>query len=148
MFAFYIPFTRRIFPDWLASGSLVLSQITLLIFSLLNWRLPGMPLLIFGLGCNLAVILSNGGFMPLPVETASRLVSPSVIDSLELGGRISSASKDILLPGEQISLPFLSDRFVAPSFFPYRFAFSVGDVFIGLGAFWLLVQGQPGGVSR
>jgi hypothetical protein len=147
MFAFYIPFTRQQFPDWLASGSLVLSQLMLLIFGLLNLRLPGMPLLVFGLGCNLVVILANGGFMPLPVETASRLVSPHVMDSLEIGGRIGHASKDILLPGERISLPLLSDRFVPPPFFPYRFAFSIGDVFIGVGAFWLLVQGQSGAVS-
>jgi hypothetical protein len=147
LFAFYLPFTRQQYPDWLASGSLVLSQLTLLAFGLVNLRLPGMPLLIFGLGCNLVVILANGGFMPLPVETASRLVSPHVMDSLEVGGRIGYASKDILLPGEQISLPFLSDRFVSPAFFPYRFAFSIGDVFIGIGAFWLLVQGQSVAVT-
>jgi hypothetical protein len=143
MFAFYLPLTRRLFPDWLASGSLVLSQITLLAFALLNWRLFGMPLLIFGLGCNLLVILVNGGFMPLPVETASRLVSASVLDSLEVGGRISSTSKDILLRESRILLPFLSDRFIPPTFFPYRFAFSLGDIFIGFGAFGLLLRGQP-----
>lgn len=143
MFAFYLPFTRRLYPDWLASASLVLSQLMLLVFALLNWRLPFMALLAFGLGCNLAVILANGGFMPLPVETASRLVSKSVLDGLEIGGRIGSASKDILLPEAQILLPLLADRFIPPSFFLYHFAFSLGDVFIGLGAFGLLARGGP-----
>jgi hypothetical protein len=142
MFAFYLPLTRWLFPDWLASVSLVLSQIALLVFVLLNRRLPGMPLLTLGLGCNLLVILANGGFMPLPVETASRLVSVSVLSNLEVGGRIGNASKDILLPEAQTILPFLADRFSPPAFFPYRFAFSLGDVFIGFGAFGLLAQGQ------
>jgi hypothetical protein len=26
---------------------------------------------------------------------------------------------------------------------PYRFAFSVGDVFVAAGAFWMLVGGRP-----
>lgn len=144
MAAFYLPATRRIVSDEIASASLVGSQIILLVFSFANFRLPGMPVLAFGLGCNLAVILANGGFMPLTLGAAAQLVNQSVLDSLVQGERISSASKDIILSESQIQLNWLADRFVPPAFMPYRFAFSVGDLFVAAGAFWMLVvRRQP-----
>lgn len=99
-----------------------------------------MPVLMFGLGCNLAVILANGGFMPLPQEAAARLVSQDVLDSLVLGGRISPSSKDIFLQEASIRLPWLADRFTSPSFLPYRVAYSAGDILIAIGVFLLLVR--------
>lgn len=140
--AFYFPFTRVLLSDSTASWCLMVSQALLLVFAWLNRSLPGMSLLMFGLGCNLAVIVANGGFMPLPVGAASQLVPQEVLDELVQGGRISHASKDVLLPEASIRLLWLADFFVSPSFLPYRFAYSIGDIFIALGAFWLLVKGQ------
>ena len=125
--AFYLPYTRRLLSDEMASLFLISSQIMLLVFTVLNLRVPGMPVLALGLACNLAVILANGGFMPLTTNAASRLVSQSVLDSLVIGERIGSASKDVLLSETNIRLPWLADRFVPPQNFPYRFAFSLGD---------------------
>jgi hypothetical protein len=141
-FAFYLPLTRQYVPDEVASACLVCSQFLLLVFAAVNRHMTGMPLLAFGLGCNLAVILANGGFMPLPWEAAASLAGPSILNSLELGERISSSSKDVLLLSPQIALPWLADRFVPPDFMPYRFAFSLGDIFIAAGAFWLLVASK------
>ena len=141
--AFYLPFTRRLLTDELASFSLICSQLILLVFTILNRRLPGMPVLMLGLGCNLAVILVNGGFMPLTVDAASRLVDKAILDNLVIGERISSASKDILLPETRIVLPWLADRFVPPQSMPYRFAFSLGDILLAAGTFWMLLQGHP-----
>ena len=138
--AFYLPTTRQLLTDEIASGCLILSQIILMAFALLNLRVPGMVFLALGLGCNLIVIVANGGFMPLPFETAAGFVERSHLESLTLGERISSASKDILLKESEIYLPWFADRFVPPSFVPYRFAFSMGDVGIAIGAFWMLVQ--------
>lgn len=137
--AFYLPSTRHLLQDEFASFSLILSQLALAGFALVNIRLPGMPVLLAGLGLNLAVILANGGWMPLTLEAASKLVDPSILKGLQIGERISNASKDVLLPEAGIVLPWLADRFVPPSFFPYRFAFSPGDVLIATGAFWMLV---------
>jgi hypothetical protein len=141
-FAFYLPLTRQYIPDEVASACLVGSQFLLLVFAAVNWHMTGMPLLAFGLGCNLAVILANGGFMPLTWEAAASLAGPSILSSLELGERISNSSKDVLLLSSQITLPWLADRFVPPDFMPYRFAFSLGDIFIAAGAFWLLVASK------
>jgi Family of unknown function (DUF5317) len=141
--AFYLPYTSRSMSDEVASLCLVLSQILLLIFAGWNIRLPGMPLLAFGLACNLTVIVANGGFMPMTTSAASRLVSQTVLNRLVVGERVGSASKDILLSEANIRFPWLADRFVPPQNIPYRFVFSLGDIFIAAGTFWLLSYGRP-----
>jgi hypothetical protein len=134
--AFFLPTTQSTFPDWLASVSLVGSQVILLVFCLLNRNLPGIFLINIGLGLNLIVILANGGFMPLPIETAAYFVPQEALAKIESGSRIATGSKDILLPTSEIILPWLSDRF----FMPFsKFVYSFGDVMIAIGAFWLLV---------
>ena len=138
--AFYLPATRAWVSDELASIALVSSQILLMIFVWQNLRVPGMSVLMVGLGCNLAVILANGGFMPLAVETLTRYVDQDVMNRLVIGGRIGKASKDILLPESQIVLPWLADRFVTPRLPFARTVFSLGDVFVAVGAFWSLVK--------
>lgn len=140
--AFYLPYSRRLLPDGFASFGLVLSQVMLLVFTVANIRLVGMPVLSIGLALNLAVILMNGGFMPLPVETAMRFVDPNVLNRLEIGGRIGTASKDILLPESKVALPWLADRFVFSALPYYRFAFSLGDVCVAAGAFRMLIGRQ------
>lgn len=145
----YLPFVRQRFPDRFASFSLIFSQSLLLVFTIVNRRLPGMYLLMLGLGCNLLAILSNGGFMPLSVETASRLWADHELAALDVGKRIHSGSKDILLWGDQIIFPWLADRFVSPNFIPVRFAYSLGDIFISLGAFYLMLKGAaPAALSE
>ena len=140
--AFYFEPTRGWLPDEAASIFLVLSQVLLLGFTGLNVTLPGLPFLMLGLALNLLVIVANGGFMPLVAESAARLLTPEALNLIGYGERISLSSKDILMMENAIRFPWLADRFVSPDYLPYRFIFSLGDVWIAFGAFIMLVAGQ------
>jgi hypothetical protein len=132
----YLGNTRVTFPDWLAALSIVTSQLILLIFAWLNRHLAGMSILIFGLILNMAVMVANGGFMPINPHTAERIIGSERIASYDLGSRIGY--KDILITKNETRLEWLADRFLPPAGLPYQVAFSLGDVFIAFGAFWIL----------
>ena len=134
--AIYLGNTRLTTPDWLAAPIIVTSQLVLLIFAWLNRHLAGMLILMIGLVLNMVVMVANGGFMPINPNTAERLVGTERISTFEIGNRIGY--KDILLPAKETRLEWLTDRFLPPVGFPYQVAFSLGDVFIALGAFWML----------
>jgi hypothetical protein len=138
----YQPFDIGKIPDWVAAVSLLTTQLLLLGFAWLNRRLPGMIILIFGSVLNLAVMAANGGFMPISPQTASRLVPQDVLADISIGSRFGT--KDILLNPENTRFEWLADRFLPPTWSPYQVAFSLGDVLIATGIFWLLAyQGKP-----
>jgi hypothetical protein len=138
--AFYFPPVANPLPDRLASLSLVVSQIGLLIVVGLNLSRPGFWLLGLGLVSNLSVILANRGWMPISPELASQLLSNSYAGAYVLGARLGW-SKDIVLAASNTHLWWLSDRFLMPAWVPMRVAFSLGDVLVSLGVFWLLWTG-------
>lgn len=140
---FYLPTTRDRVQDVWVSVSLITSDALFLVFCWLNRHLAGIWLLAAGTALNLLVIASNGGFMPISPQTASHLISPALLETVPIGGRFG-AGKDILLLPEQTRLVGLSDRFLLPDWFPYHVAFSLGDILIACGAFWLMAtQGKP-----
>jgi hypothetical protein len=135
---FYLPAAHISLSDSVVRACLVGSQVGLVTFCLLNRQFLGIRVLAVGLLLNLVVIVANGGFMPLSTETAVQLIPESILRGIQIGSRVSVGSKDILLAPGGIVFPWLADRFLPPAWFPYRFAFSLGDVFIGMGAFLLL----------
>ena len=130
------------FSNRLTAGFLLASQILLFGFAWLNRRIPGMPILICGVALNFAVMAANHGFMPISPQTAGQLVSKNSLLDVPLGSRIGP--KDILLRPQDTRFEWLADRFLTPAWFPSQAAFSLGDVFIALGAFWMLAKpGSP-----
>lgn len=134
----YLPVGRGLAPEWVASLVLPVSLAVFLAFVWLNRRIPGMPVVLVGLVLNLLVITANGGWMPVSPETASRI--PGVAPAGEAEPGIRVGDKDILLRREDTRLEWLADRYLLPDWLGYRAAFSLGDVFVGAGAFWLLAS--------
>jgi hypothetical protein len=112
------------------------SQFLLTLFAFANRAMHGMSVIVLGLALNLVVMAANGGLMPIDSQTASALVSRERLESLEDGGRFGT--KDVLLDNARLS--FLGDRFVISYPWRSREAFSLGDAFIALGAFWSLAR--------
>jgi hypothetical protein len=135
--AFRLPSPANSLPDDIIPAGLVATQLILLVFVWFNRTQPGFWMLGLGLALNFLVILLNGGLMPISPETVARITSGIPADTWEVGQRFSN-SKDIVVPATGMRLGFLSDRFLLPEWIPYRVAFSLGDVLIGLGAFTLM----------
>ena len=132
--AFYLSGNRQNISGFL----LPFSQTLLLAFAWLNRRQPGMLILLLGTALNFTVIASNRGFMPISPQTASHLVSQEVLENIQPGDRFGT--KDILLLPQDTRFEWLADRFLPPAWSAYQVAFSLGDVLIAIGIFWLLAR--------
>lgn len=134
----YIPGLRRQVSDGWAGILLTTSQFLLLGFAWLNRKQPGMSALLAGAALNFLVMTANGGFMPISPQTASRLVPIEILEEIPAGNRFGV--KDILLEPADTRFEILADRFLPPAWSAYQVAFSLGDVFLAAGVFWLLVS--------
>lgn len=142
LLVFYLPGTRVWVPSIMVPVVLVWSQLVLIAFVWINRDVPGLWLLGAGLAMNLVATLANGGLMPVTAQAAANL-TPA--EAVRLGARFG-LGKSAVLPGDATVLGLLGDRFVLPTWIPYRAAFSVGDVFIVAGALvlsWALSNGKP-----
>ena len=122
---------------YLQQRALVVSSLLLLPIVWRNRRFPGLALIGLGLALNLAVMVANGGFMPITPEAVARIKHGHLIVHLDGVARMSG-SKGIVLPREETALWALSDIFVIPPPFPVASAFSLGDALVAVGAFVLL----------
>ncbi len=136
-----------------ADGTRVLvligSYLILLVFIWENRTLPGIWLVGVGLAANLAAMLANGGYMPITRETLTSAGFVKQAATVEIGSHLF-ASKDILLPASAIRGWILSDIFVIPAPLLIRSVFSVGDLLISMGIFWIIqhAMSQPALAAR
>jgi hypothetical protein len=137
VFAFYISFSAQFIPDSILPGIQILSMAGLVLFALKNVLAPGFWALGLGLLCNFLVITSNGGWMPISVDTLQRMVPARSQDYWTVGSRLGF-SKDRIMDTGGTHLVWLSDKFTLPPGLPQNVVFSLGDVFISIGAFLLL----------
>jgi len=113
------------------------SHLLLLIAVWVNRHLVGVKLIGLGLLLNLVVMVANGGWMPITPEAIIKVGHAGLVPSLASGVRVPSSKNIILSPGET-RLGFLSDVFVLPRPFPVPSVFSIGDVLVALGVFFLI----------
>ncbi|MGQ9501688.1 MAG: DUF5317 domain-containing protein [Anaerolineae bacterium] len=117
--------------------TLMLSQGALLVLIVLNHHVPGAMLFSLGIALNLAVMLANGGWMPITPEMY-RFVHPERV--VEVQSRAPD-SKGIILPHEQTNLWVLSD--IVPLTLPWRrTTVSIGDLLLIAGAAQFIFQGS------
>jgi hypothetical protein len=106
-------------------------HLLLLPFLLRNLSFWGIRLVALGLCLNLAVMVANGGLMPVDESTVEAVGRHQGAD-LEVGSHIPG-TKNVLLERGDIRLRFLSDTLLLPVPRPFTKAISVGDVLIAGG---------------
>lgn len=127
----------RLVPESLVPFIHIISMLGLLVFVARNFLVPGFWALGFGLLSNFLVIFMNGGWMPISPQTLFRLVPSNPESIWEIGSRLGY-SKDYIMAVEDTKLVWFSDVLTLPQWFPYKFAFSVGDILISIGTLILL----------
>ncbi len=135
--AFYLPAVGKIIPDQIIPLIQITSMLGLVLFSLANFFTPGFWALGTGLMSNLIVIAANGGWMPIGIDTLTRMFPNRSADHWVMGTRLG-LTKDLIMAPADTRLAWLSDRFTFPAGLPQNVAFSLGDVFLSIGAFLLL----------
>jgi uncharacterized membrane protein YjfL (UPF0719 family) len=119
---------------------LIASFVLLIVFTGVNVRMPGFPLIAVGLLLNFLVIVANQG---MPVTKHALFASGQANTYREL--RTDGGTKHHLANDGDV-LPFLGDVIPIPR--PVAQAVSVGDLFVYGGAAWFLVVGMRRSRSR
>jgi hypothetical protein len=117
---------------------LLLSYLLILGIIWKNRSLSGFRAIALGLLLNLAVMMANGGFMPIQPGVLRNFGHEHMATKMESGYRVLH-SKDVLLTREETHLWIVSDVFAFDPPLLSPTAFSPGDVLITGGAF-LFIQ--------
>ena len=114
------------FGDRVATVISLSSYALLVVATIINARIPGIPLIGAGLACNVAAMAANSGHMPASASALAAL------------GRVEHGVHNNSVALAHPSLPWLIDRFSTPGWVPFAGVFSVGDTLIVAGATILL----------
>lgn len=113
----------------------IASQLLLALLVLLNRHIPGAKLFALGVILNTAVMIANGGWMPITPETYQSIRPDRVVEVQDR----APASKGIMLPRSETNLWFLSD-IIPVNLIWHKSAMSIGDVLLILGIARFLLQ--------
>jgi hypothetical protein len=141
IYAIHGPSRHDARPFGVSALLMLASYVVLLVAVAINWRLPGMVWVGLGAALNFVVILANGGWMPV---TAKLLVTAGFIDTptAVIPGQRLAGSKDVVKLGDQISIRWLSDRYVIPRAGALSAVYSLGDILMMVGLFLLVQDGM------
>ncbi len=112
----------------------ILSYLLLLYAAGRNWGLFGMKIAAFGIALNFLVVAANLGHMPADLSLLRRSGGEQLVASVQKGNFPRHQ-----LVTSQTRLPFLADVHLLPRPYPRPCVFSLGDIFITLGACWLIL---------
>ncbi len=133
----FVPFALELLvvlkdPGNLSAYMTSVAYLTLSVFCVVNWKIPGFPFVTIGTFSNSLVVIINAGTMPVSHRTmAVAGLNPNLIDA-----------KHIFMSSKTL-LPFLGD--VVPiNFLNLHYACSVGDLFVYTGLFLMIYLNAPG----
>jgi hypothetical protein len=109
----------------------VLTYVAATVFVWLNRRVAGLPLVAAGAVANGVTIALNGG--TLPAARGAQQVAGLGAQGVAADGAFANSAVV-----DDPVLPWLGDVFAVPSWVPFANVFSVGDVLVVAGAWWLL----------
>ncbi len=139
---FWHAFEESVGSADIIAGLYLFSLEILLLCVLLNVRLPGVKLLGVGLLLNLTVIAANGGYMPVSLPRLEQAGMDG--EAREL--RQQEHYLNTTAMSDHTRLRFLGDFIPVPQPLPLRSVYSVGDVLIAAGGFWLVCGGMTVGM--
>jgi hypothetical protein len=111
---------------------LSLSYAMIVVFTLVNVRVPGMVLIMVGVIANFAVIAANGG-MPVSADALRDSEQNVVLTEMR---RSAPDTHHLVTEGD--SLTFLGDVIGVPP--PVARAISIGDIIVCLGLIWFIAS--------
>jgi hypothetical protein len=133
----YPPFPTPVVPsDRVATSLWLASYAIVILVALLNRRVRGFPLASLGMASNLVAVLANGGHMP------------ALRSAQAAAGVAYQGVRDNSVTAVDPSLPWLIDRWGAPSWVPLANVYSVGDVLLAVGAIAIVSAGMGAHLPR
>lgn len=135
LFLQLLPFPAS-WPHGVAVAALLASFVLLVVFGVLNWRVAGVPVILFGLCLNGLVIAVNQG-MPVTLGALEGSGQASLLDELVHNG---GTKHHLATDGDH--LVFLSDSIGIPK--PIGQAVSVGDLLVYAGLVWAIAGAMRG----
>lgn len=124
----FTPFRAEPLIPFATAPLYVLSMAMLVVWVVLNRRIPGIVLIAAGVLMNLAAIAANGGYMPVAPEAAryAGRAANYATDGLPI-------ANNSLAIAENVRLWILTDIFPIPAGIPLANVFSLGDVLLTTG---------------